>query len=506
MPRNTIDARGRWILAATILASGMSFLAGSTVTIALPTIQESFDTSLTGLQWTVNAYLLAIGSLLLLGGALADRYGQRRVFMVGIAVFTVGSLISAMAGSIIQLAVFQAVQGIGAALMIPTSLTIINNCFATRVRGRAIGLWSGFSAGLASTGPFIGGWLTETFGWPAVFLLNVPLGIMTFLAAWRFVPSSEIQRKERLDWSGALMLLGGFFGISFGFIQASDFGWGNMYVLISFAAGVVFGILFVLHEIRHKSPLVPLDIFKKRHVAVANIMTLHIYFALLGMTFFLSIILQQAYDYSPTMAGLAILPVILTITFGSGPSGSLADRIGERKPMIAGPMVVAVGFGSFLLTRPESSYWVNFLPGLLLIGAGMALVIPALTKSALMVEKEKTGAASGINNSASRVANLMAIAVLGSIALAVFSGVLEDNLTERDVPGKIRSSIVEQADELGGVTVPEGIKEETANRAERAIDESLVASFHWVMGIASGLSLIAGLIALGAMRVPEGEE
>jgi EmrB/QacA subfamily drug resistance transporter len=496
-------AAGRWILLATLLASSTAFLMGTAVSVALPTIQDHFDTSITGIQWVVNAQLLSLAALLLIGGSLGDRYGRKRVFIAGIVVFGAGALLSGLAARTIGLLIaFQAIQGVGAALMIPQSLAIINACFTENQRGQAIGVWAGLSGGIAALGPWLGGWLVETFRWQAVFLMAVPLLATALVVTLIFVPENRAPRARKLDWLGTLMVFVGLSGVAYGLITGPVAGWGTPIVATGLVGGVACLVLFVVVELRHPDPLVPLQMLKNPLVAGANTVTLFLYFALNGMIFFLVLRLQQVQGYSPTTAGLAMLPPIVLITVFAAPAGALADRIGPRLQMVLGPGIVAVGMALLATGGPDASYVRHFLPGLVLFGGGMALAIAPLTKSALSVDPDLSGAASGFNNSVSRIAALMAIAVLGAVVISAFSARLDDALSASTLTRQEQEQILGQSDSLGGIVVPDSFDEATRKTATRAVKESFVHGFRWAMGVSAVLACAGALVSFVTIHGP----
>lgn len=497
------SARGRGILGATILASGAAFLLGSAVNVALPTIQSAFGTDLSALQWVVNAQLLTLAALLPIGGSLGDRFGRKRLFLAGIAMFTVAGVLSGLAKTPNVLIGWQAVLGIGSALMVPQSLAIINVSFAENRRGQAIGLWAGLSGGIAALGPWLGGWLVQTFSWPAVFFMAAAVGVIAFVITLLLVPESRNPAARRLDWAGTVCLLGGLFGIAFGLISGPS-GWTRPVALISLLGGAAVLAVFVWIERRQSEPLVPLHIFRNPLVSGANLATLLLYCALNGVLLFPVLNLQQVQGYSPSAAGLALLPVIVLITFLSGPAGSLADKLGPRPQMIIGPLLVAVGAGLLAVGGTSILYPRDFLPGAVLIGLGMALVIAPLTKSALAVRPELSGAASGVNNAAARVAALLAVAVLGAIMVSIFSARLPGALAVSVLTGPEQQQIIDQSGKLGGIVVPEALSAAAREAAKQAIARSFVFSFRWVMLTCAALALGAALVSTALIRRPAG--
>ncbi|MDP3964086.1 MAG: MFS transporter [bacterium] len=496
----TSSSRGRWILISTIFASGSSFLMGSVVSIALPTIQRELNTSLSHLQWVVNVYLLALASLLLIGGSLGDRYGRKKVFASGIAIFGLGAALSGFAWSPESLIVFQAFQGVGAALMVPGSLTIINVCFEPGNRGKAIGLWSGISAGLASVGPFLGGGLVETWSWPAVFFFVVPFVICALIITLKFVPETRNEYAKKLDWPGAVMILLALVGISLGLIQGPDFGWSHPLVLTGLLGGAASFVAFFLIERRSSSPLVPLGIFRNMKVSGANIVTLFLYFSLNALIFFLSFNLQQIQGFSPSVAGLATLPPIILITFLSGYGGALADRHGPRRLMILGPLAVAIGMAWLAFAGVGASYWTAFLPGLILFGGGMAFVIAPLTKSALEVRDELSGVASGVNNAVARLAGLLAIAILGAVMSVTFSGRLVESARTSSLSTDHQDYVIAHQEELAGLSVPDHWSGEQKEISRQIIRQSFTEGFRLVIGISAALAFLSALVSFVTIR------
>jgi len=356
--------QGKWILTATILASGMAFLMSTAISVALPTIQRVFNTSITGIQWVINGYALALAILILISGSLGDHFGRKRIFSYGIIVFLAGSLLSGLSNSIGMLILFQVLQGIGGAMMIPGSLALINACFVDAQRGRAIGLWAGLSGGIAAVGPFLGGWLVQTISWKAIFFLNIPIGLMAIWITRKYVPESKNPDARKLDWFGTLFIGLALFGLSFGLIQGPSIGWSNKLVMINLILGAIAFIAFIIIEAKIKEPMVPFKIFKNKLVSGANIATFFLYFALNGVIFFLVLNFQQIQGFSPIAAGFSLLPPIILITFLSGPFGSLADRIGPRLQMIIGPLIVAIGMALLIIPSFNANYFIHFLPGL----------------------------------------------------------------------------------------------------------------------------------------------
>ena len=486
---------GKLILTSTILASGMAFLDSTVVNIAIPTIQAKLNATITGIQWIVNGYTLMLCALILISGALGDRFGRKRVFTLGIGLFITASFLCSIAQTITQLEIFRAIQGIGGAMMVPGSLSIINIAFEENVRGRAIGLWSGFAGGVAALGPLVGGWLVQYLGWPSIFYINIPLGLLALFIAIKYIPETRNNEATKIDFLGTVLIFLSLLGISYGLISVSDLGWSNPLILLSIFLGIISFIFFIIAERNAKEPLVPFSIFKSSLVTGANIVTLFLYFALSGVIFFLVLNFQQVQHYSPVFAGLGMLPTVILITFLSGTGGTIADKIGPRIPMIVGPFIVFIGMAILAIPGTNANYFTQFLPGLILIGLGMPIVIAPLTKSALSVEEKYSGAASGINNAVARVAGLLAVALLGVIVVSFFKTQLSTKMVSSQFPPAMQRQIIMQENKLGGIEIPTNYSTKTKYEAQKTIDDSFIYGFRWAMSINAILALLSAITA-----------
>ncbi|MFI6009711.1 MFS transporter [Streptomyces sp. NPDC051243] len=403
--------QGRWILLTTILGSSMAMLDSTVVNVALPRIGEDLDTDLAALQWTVNAYMLTLAGLILLGGSLGDRYGRRRIFVIGVVWFAVASLLCGLAPNAGVLIAARALQGIGGALLTPGSLALIQASFHPDDRGRAVGLWSGFGGIGAAVGPFLGGWLVDGPGWRWVFLLNVPLALLCAPIAVRHVPESGDGTKHgRFDVLGAALGALSLALVTYALIEAGE---GSPVVVLTAVAGVVAGVAFVVVEKRRPDPMMPLDIFASRQFTAVNLVTLCVYAALGGFFFLAVIQLQVVSGYSALGAGTALLPTTLLMLLLSARSGALADRIGPRIPLTVGPLLCTAGMLLMLRVGPDASYVADVLPAVLVLGLGLVTLVAPLTATVLAsVDVSRAGLASGINNAAARAAGLVAVAAL----------------------------------------------------------------------------------------------
>lgn len=401
------SAQGRWLLAATVLASGIVFLDGSIVSLALPAIDRDLGAGVAGLQWTVNGYTLSLAALVLVGGSLGDRLGRRRIFMLGTAWFGVASVLCALAPSIELLVLARVLQGIGGALLTPGSLAIISAAIHPDDRGRAIGIWSGLSGVTTAVGPLVGGWLVELAGWRAVFWVNIPLVVVVLWIASRHVPESR-GSDDRIDVTGAAITAASLAALTYGLVEE---------LWLPSLLGVALLVVFVVHQLRTPHPLVPMELFADRVFTAANLCTFGIYAALSGSMFLLVLQLQYVAGYSALEAGLATIPATLLMLLLSGRAGAFGQRVGPRIPLTLGPWIAAVGLLLYLRVGEDASLWLDVLPGAVVFGAGLTLLVAPLTTAVLAAAPdERSGTASGINNAVARTAGLLAVAAIPPLA------------------------------------------------------------------------------------------
>ncbi len=490
-------AQGRWVLAATIVASAMAFIDGTVVNVALPFLQKELNATVIGVQWVIEAYSLFLAALLLVGGALGDRYGRRLIFIIGVALFAVASGACGIATNINYLIAGRAVQGIAGALLIPGSLAIISASFTPEQRGRAIGTWSGFSAITTAIGPVLGGWLIEHVSWRAVFFLNLPLAAVVVVIAILRVPESrDKNQKDGLDWAGAGLATIGLAGVVYGLIESSRVGFLQPSVLAALVAGAVALTAFVYFEAHTKNPMLPLRLFQSSDFSGANLLTLLLYAALGGSMFFLTLNLIQVQGYTATAAGAAFLPFVLVMFLLSRWSGGLVDRFGPRIPLIVGPLVAALGLAIFVIPGMGASYWTGFFPGVLVLGLGMAISVAPLTTTVMgSVSEEQAGVASGVNNAVSRAAALLAIAIFGVVMVQVFSRSLSTRLQNTNIPDAVRESVLQQSINLAGIELSDSLAAEHKRSARMAIAESFLDGYRLTMLIAAGLGIASSATA-----------
>lgn len=478
---------GKWVLAATILGSSMAFIDGTAVTVALPAMQAAFHANANQIQWIIEAYALFLASLLLVGGSLGDLYGRRIVFTSGVVIFGIGSAWCGLAHSMTWLITARGLQGIGAALLVPGSLALISAVFPPEIRGRAIGIWSGFSAMTAAVGPVLGGWVVDRASWRWVFFINLPLAVaILIIAFWRVPESRREAMSGRLDWSGALLATVALAGITFALIEAHRPG-----VLVPLAAtsGVVALAVFAFIETRISAPMLPLGLFRSRTFAGANLLTLFLYTALNGLLFFFPLNLIQVQHYSATEAGAALLPLILLLFLLSQWSGGLIGRFGARGPLTVGTLIAAAGFVLAALPGVGGSYWTTFFPAVAVLGLGMAISVAPLTTAVMnAVPVDQSGIASGVNNAISRLASLLAVAVFGLVLLTAFQHDLSRRLDQLALPPAERQSIEKQRSRLAAIQTSDP-------RIEHAVDEAFVFGFRRILWLAVALSIASAACA-----------
>jgi len=472
----------------------MAFIDGTVVNVALPALQSALNATVTDVQWVIEAYSLLLSALLLVGGSLGDRCGRRRVFVVGVFIFAAASAWCGLAPGVRPLIIARAVQGFGAALLVPGSLAIISSSFREEDRGRAIGTWSGFSAITAAIGPVLGGWLIERLSWRAVFFINLPLAIIVVVICYWRVPESSSNEKGRLDWLGAIVIALGLGALVWGLIESARLGLAHPVIVTALGAGLILIVTFVFLERHSRNPMVPLELFRSRTFTGANLVTLLLYSALGGTLFFLPLNLIQVQHYSPTAAGAALLPFILIVFLLSRWAGGLVQKYGAKIPLMVGPAIAAIGFASFMLPGVGGNYWKTFFPPVIVLGIGMAISVAPLTTTVMAsVAETRAGIASGINNAVSRVAGLLAIAVLGIVMLWEFNHTLDMKLS--GLPSSIRQSLNQQRAKLAAADLPQTIAPATRAQMRDAIDYSFVAGFRAVMFAGAMLAMGSAICA-----------
>ncbi|MFH0131755.1 MFS transporter [Variovorax sp. VaC1] len=496
------DASKPWVLAAAIVGSSMAFIDGTVVNVALPAIQSDLHATAFQAQWVVESYALLLAALLLVGGALGDHYGRRRIFAIGVGIFALSSVACALSATVHQLIAARAAQGIGGALLVPGSLALISAAFPEKERGKAIGTWSGFSGITAAVGPVLGGFLVDHFSWTWAFLINVPMALLVLWIVWRHVPESRgASARGGLDLWGALLATAALGGIVYAFIEAPTQHWNSPAVLAALGIGIVGSAGFIAVERKARTPMLPLGLLRIGNFSGANLLTLLLYAALGGGLYFFPLNMIQVQGYSATVAGAALLPFIFIMFALSGWAGQLVDRFGPRMPLVVGPSIAAVGFALFALPGVGASYWSGFLPAVVVLGFGMTVTVAPLTTTVMnAVGPEMAGVASGVNNAVSRAAAVLAIAVFGAVMAWAFDAALAHNLREMGASAQVAAFLEGERSKLAGAAMPPGVDAATAAAVKHAVAESFVAGFRWVMLLSAGLAVLSAVSAWRMIR------
>jgi EmrB/QacA subfamily drug resistance transporter len=484
-----------WVLASAILGSSLAFIEGSIVNLALPALQSSLQVSSTQLQWVINAYLLALGSGMLIGGSLGDRFGLRRVFALGTTIFGIGALACAFAPSLPVLVCARLIQGAGGALLVPGSLALIGAHFEEHERGRAIGTWAGASALTTAIGPVIGGALVDHWGWRSVFLLVAPLAFLTVaLTVWR-VPKSKPQTDKALDLIGAILVAVCLAAFIYALV-------GRSVTMRSMCAAfaVICAAAFIWRQRTFASPVVPFHLFASRTFSGANLMTLALYFALGGVMYFLPFNLIQVRGYSATVAGAIFLPMTLILGFGSTFAGDVIRKLNPRRVLTLGSAIAGLGMLALAVPGIQVKTFAGFLPGIVLMGIGMTLCVAPLTTLVMnSAAAHETGIASGINNTAARLAGLLAIAILTTCAVPTFRGALERNLAREAVPAQTIEELSGRASQLAELMPASGTSEETATKIRESVAHAYVHTFRLLVAGCAALAFVSSLVAARAL-------
>lgn len=491
-----------WVLAACVLGSSMAFIDSSVVNVALPRMETDLAATLSAMTWVINSYTLCMSALLLIGGALADQVGRRRIFLTGLGIFSVASVGCGFAPEVHVLILARAIQGVGAAFLIPCSLAIIGATFSEKERGAAIGVWSGASAIAAGGGPLLGGWLVDHVSWRAIFLINPIVAVPTLLIVLRHVPESvDPDAKKGLDLRGALLAFLGLGLLVYGLITASERGWNDSLVALEVGLGIVLLLAFIWSERGATAPMMPLELFRSLAFRGINIVTLLLYGALGGTMFFFPFLLIQVHGYSATQAGAVFLPFTILLALLSRWGGKLADRLGARLPLICGPMIVGIAF--FLLSLPGvgGPYWKTFLLPIVVLGFGMAVTVAPLTTTVLnSAPSHQTGVASGINNAVAEVAGLLLIAVLSTVGLATLNRSLDARLNESPATTEVRNIVEHARQGFVMPPMPAGTADQAQQTAHSIIAQSFNDAIRVLLLIAAGLTFASVATASVTIR------
>ena len=498
------ERRKRLALLAAILGSFVAGLDATAVNVALPAIERDLGGGLAGQQWVSNAYLLTLGSLILVGGSLGDLYGERRIFTLGVTGFGVVSVLCAVAPSIEVLVAGRALQGIFGALLTPSALAVIVASFPPNERGAAIGSWTAWGGIAMVIGPLAGGWLIEVATWRWIFAINVPFVIATVIIVRMAVSERPREGPQvHLDYLGATLCALGLAGPVFALIREPGVGWGSPQVLVPAVVGLVMLALFILHEARTPHPMLPLGLFRRRNFAVGNLETLLMYGGLSAVIFFLVLFLQQVAGYEALQAGLATLPITIVMFTLSRRAGRMADRYGPRWFMGGGPLVAAAGLAMLQRVDAHFDYVTDLLPALLLFALGLSATVAPLTATVLAdADEHNAGIASGVNNAIARVAGLLAVAALGAVVAGQFASTIDERLAGHRLSPEGQRIVSEAKDRTLARADPDRLPAAEARVVTQAAEDAAVTAFHRGAGIAAGLVALGGVLGLVGIRNP----
>lgn len=491
---------GKWIMASAILASSMAFIDATALNVVLPALQQGLKATGADLFWILNAYLLMLASLILIGGAMGDKLGRKKVFMYGIFIFILGSAACGLSGSVLMLVICRVLQGVGGALMIPGSLSLISSSINPPERGKAIGTWSAFTTVVTMGGPILGGALADAGLWRYIFFINVPIGIIALLMlAFKVNEVRDEDSKAGLDFPGAVTIVLALALITFGFLRVPTVGLGNIEAYGSLIGGLLFLILFIIIEIKSDNPMMPLKLFNNSTFSGANLLTFFLYAGLGAGMLFLSLNLVQVQGYSQLQSGLTFLPFTVLMISIARFAGGLADKHGPRLFLIAGPALA--GSGLLILsfvkqTAGPSAYWTTFFPGVLVLGLGMSFTVAPLTAAVMTsVSDHFSGTASGINNAMTRISGVFANAIFGALAVLLFSGALQQDLQKTSFNTKDKQLIMQQTKDLGNAKVPPTLNADK-QQIEKYFHEGFISAYANIMRISAGLGYLGALMAL----------
>jgi EmrB/QacA subfamily drug resistance transporter len=503
-PRPSDAGSKRLTLVATILGSSIALLDGSVVSVALPSIQRSLGGGLAGQQWVSNAYLLTLGSFILVGGSLGDIFGERRIFALGVGGFGISSVLCAIAPSIGFLVAFRALQGIAGALLTPSSLALIVATFPEEERGPAIGTWTAFGTIASALGPLVGGGLLNVGSWRWIFVINVPLVVGCLALILTVVaPMSRTGARQKVDVTGAALSFLGLGGAVFALIEQPRLGWSSLGVSGSLIGGILVFAAFLFYESRASHPMLRLALFKRRNFAVGNVETLALYGGLSVLFFFLVLYLQQVAGYSPLQSGLALLPESLVMFALSSRFGALADRFGPRLFMGAGPLVAGAGLLLLLTMGVRVRYVTEVLPGILLFSLGLSMTVAPLTAAILAgVDEHEAGTASGVNNAVARVAGLIGTVAVGALVAAQFTSSLDHELAGQPLTPPARAAVAQAKRLTLGRPSVAGVASHEAAVIVSASNQSSLDAFRLGIGVAGALVIAGGLIGAAGIRNP----
>lgn len=490
---------GKWTLSSTILASSMAFIDGTALNVILPSLQRDLGANGLDLFWVLNSYLLMLAALIIVGGSLGDKLGRVRIFKVGITIFTFGSILCGLSPSVDLLIIFRGVQGVGGALMIPGSLAIISAVFSKEEKGKAIGTWSAATTIVTVCGPVLGGALADIGLWRMIFYINVPLGIISLLILQFKVPESKEPGASKIDWIGALILVLGLSLVTFGFLEVPKWSFSHPIIIFTLAAGTVLLILFVIIENRVNEPMMPMSLFSNLTFSGVNILSFFLYAGLGAIMLFLSLNIIQIQGYSQFQAGLTFLPFSLVMILLARRMGSLADKYGTRIFLISGPLITGIGMyllSMIGLTKGPEAYWTTFFPPFMLFAIGMSITVVPLTTAVMSaVDESKSGIASGINNSVTRIAGTFINAILGAFAIILFTKYATSQFQGLALTDQMQIDLLEEATKLGEAKAPDSIVETLQGEVNLIFKTSFISTYQWIGKLSAVLAFLSAAIA-----------
>jgi EmrB/QacA subfamily drug resistance transporter len=496
---------GKWVLVSTILASAMAFIDSTALNVVLPALQKNLHATAADLFWILNAYLLMLAALILAGGSLGDQLGRKKIFMTGIFVFISGSIACGLAPDTGYLIAFRMLQGMGGALMIPGSLSLLSSSIDEKERGKAIGTWSAITTIVTMGGPILGGALADAGLWRYIFFINVPIGIAALLILWRKVEESkDAETGHSLDIPGVVTIALGLAALTFGFLRMPALGFNHWAVWGSLVLGLVLLGAFIVIEKRSRNPMIPLQLFANPTFTGVNLLTFFLYAGLGASMLFLSLNLVQAQGYTQLESGLTFLPFTVLMISVARFAGALADKMGPRLFLTGGPALA--GCGMLILsfvgqTRGPGDYWTSFLPGVLVFGLGMSFTVAPLTTAVMTaVSDQYSGTASGVNNALTRVANVFANAIFGALAVLLFTTALHRQVDGMPLTAPARQAVLAQAGELGNAKVPAGFAAPDRQVIAGAYKAGFILVYKKIMQIAAGLAFTGALMGLVFVR------
>jgi len=499
------SSAGKWIMVSSIMASAMAFIDSTALNVVLPSMQQSLNATGTDLFWILNAYLLMLAALIMIGGALGDKLGRKKIFMAGIFIFIAGSATCGFAPDVKILIACRMLQGIGGALMIPGSLSLISSSIDEKERGKAIGTWSAFTTVVTLGGPILGGAFGDAGLWRYIFFINVPIGIIALLIlGFKVKESRDEEADQALDFPGAIAIVLGLAALTFGFLRAPAIGFGHWQVYISLTAGIVLLAAFILIESKSKHPMMPLKLFTNMTFSGVNLLTFFLYAGLSAGMLFLSLNLVQIQGYSQLQSGLTFLPFTILMIGMARFAGGLADKHGPRLLLIGGP--AAAGVGLLILsfvkqTDGPSDYWTTFFPGIIVFGSGMSFTVAPLTAAVMgSVSDHFSGTASGVNNALTRIANVFANAILGALAVLFFTGALQGEIQHIPLNEKQKQVVMAQSTNLGDAKVPAGFNTHDQQLIKKLYHSGFISVYARVMQLSASLAFLGALMSFLFIR------